>query len=171
MFTHVCSLHYCIEGHLGKKGWRAQKENRLVGRAHRELHSTQIMEPLCHGNSWRLGQRNGEQHPVTGPGVWPQSENGSAGLDPSQHYKLSLCLPHKGDMAQKRLVTCRKGNISLWCPALLRAAGCEHLHCVPYATPAFHVVHSRPVLPIEILQLLLAQPRDLHLGTDTQRVS
>lgn len=101
-----------------KKDGEHRHRNKLVGRAHRELHSTQVMEPLWHGNSWRLGQRNGELHPVTRPGVWPRSENGSAGLDSSQHYKLSLCLHHKGEMAQKRLATAGKVTFtSLCCPA------------------------------------------------------
>lgn len=74
-------------------------------------------------------------------------------------------------MAQKALAASRRGNSLWWCAMVLLRAACEHLHCVPYATSAFHVVHSCPVLSIEILQLLLAQPRDLHLGTDTQGVS
>lgn len=103
---------------LAKKDGEHRPRNRLVGRAHRELHSTQVMEPLWHGNSWRLGQRNGELHPVTRPGVWPRSENGSAGLNPSQHCKLSLYLYHKGEMAQKRLATTGKVTFkSLCCPA------------------------------------------------------
>lgn len=103
---------------LAKKDGEHRHRNRLVGRAHRELHSTQVMEPLWHGNSWRLGQRNGELHPVTRPGVWPRSENGSAGLNPSQHCKLSLYLYHKGEMAQKRLATTGKVTFkSLCCPA------------------------------------------------------
>lgn len=75
---------------------------------------------------------------------------------------------HRNDWQPAGKVTFHCGVLHT---VLLRAAGWEHLHCVPYATSAFHVVHSCPVLSIEILQLLLAQPRDLHLGTDTQGVS
>lgn len=128
----------------------------------KELHGTQIMEtaegwdrgmPLSLGLVYGRGQRMA----MLG---WIHPSNTNC---PSAF--TTRVEQHRSDWQPA-------GNVKFHCGvlhmALLRARGCEHLHCVPYTTSAFHVVHSCPVLSIEILQLLLAQPRDLHLGTDTQ---
>lgn len=151
----TCVLSMTAQGDtFAKEDGEHSHRNWLLGRAHRELYSTQTMEPSEEwGTAPSMGLVSGhsQRRAVLG-WIHPSTTN--------------LCPHHKGEMAQKPLATA--GKVTFHCGGvhmvLLRAAACEHLHCVPYATSAFHVVHSCPVLAIEILQLLLAQPRDLHLG-------